>query len=283
MTITEAIQTISQKLIHFSDTAKLDAEILVGKCCVKTRTQLYTHPNITLNTAQQNSLEKDLRRRINGEPIAYILGHKEFWSLKFKVTHDTLIPRPETEHLVEWTLKQLPAEKKIRIADLGTGCGAIGIALAHERPQWTIDATDISQNTLDIAKQNANNHGLKNICFYSGNWCDALPHQHYDAIISNPPYIPCNDRHLEQLNFEPQSALIAGEDGLDAIKIITSQAKNYLKSGGNLILEHGFDQKDKILKQLKQSGYLAPQVHYDYNQRPRFSTSILGKCKFIIP
>ena len=197
-----------------------------------------------------------LNRRINGELMAYILGHKEFWGLDFVVTKDTLIPRPESELLVEMALAALP-KSKLTIADLGTGSGAIALALASERPDWDIVAVDQSAAALAVAKQNAQHLSLNQVCFTQGSWCEALGKVKYDAIISNPPYIADKDPHLSQgdLRSEPRSALASGEDGLDDIRLIVSQVPNYLQIRGLLLLEHGYNQAAYVSHLLQTAGF----------------------------
>lgn len=273
MDIQNAILSTTEQLKKYSDTSHLDAELLVMEVTQQTREHLIAYPETALTSHQQKELEKLTQRRIRGEPIAYILGHKEFWSLDLKVTPDTLIPRPETEHLVEWALNNLPAEKNICVADLGAGSGAIAIALAHERSHWTIDATEKYPEALSIAKHNAQRLQLSNINFYSGSWCKALPHHDYTAILCNPPYVTHGDPHLENLKYEPRHALDGGKEGLDSIKIIIRQAKNYLEHKGYLILEHGYDQAKKIKKLLHENGYQNIQDHRDLAGQPRFATA----------
>ncbi len=274
MTTSEAIKKLTQQLKAHSPSAYLDAQLLVAKCINNTRTHLFAYPQQTLTHDQQAQLKKDMIRREQGEPMAYILGEKEFWSLYLKVTPDTLIPRPESEHLVEWLLTHLPADNTLKLADLGTGSGAIAIALAHERPNWQIDAIDESPKALDVAKHNADHHQLTNIHFYQGHWCNALSHQEYSAIVSNPPYIAADDPAMQSLRFEPQQALIAGIDGLDAILEIITQAKTYLIHGGCLVLEHGFEQQQQVLDLLINSGYKQVTGHTDLAGHARFVTAI---------
>jgi release factor glutamine methyltransferase len=205
--------------------------------------------------------------------MAYILEQKEFWSLELTVSKDTLIPRPETEHLIEWVLDNLPHDD-MTIADLGTGSGAIAIALAHERPTWTIHATDSSLAALAIAIKNSQQHKLSNIEFYNGHWCEALPHQQYAAIISNPPYIAEDDHHLGKLTFEPYTALVAKDNGFADFKIIINQAKNYLRSQGILVLERGYDQASMLTQLLNQAGFQEVNSYCDLAKKIRF---IIGR------
>lgn len=270
ITIEAAIRQVTADLKPFSDTAHLDAEVLIMLVTKKTREQLFAYPEKTLTKTQQQQLKEYVQRRRQGEPIAYITGHKEFWSLDLLVMPDVLIPRPETEDLVQWVLETLPKDKNLKVADLGVGSGAIAVALAHERPNWQIDATEKQAKALAIAKQNAKRHQLNNINFFQGSWCEPLPQHDYALIVSNPPYIDHNYAHLKTLTYEPKSALDGGQAGLEAIIQIIDQAKSYLAAGGYLVLEHGFDQKEKIIELLQQAGYHAIADHTDLAGLPRF-------------
>ena len=209
--------------------------------------------------------------RATGKPMAYILGQQEFWSMNFKVTEHTLIPRADTEILVETVLGHLPSQKQ-DIVELGTGTGAIACALASERPAWHILATDFSEEALKVAEYNIQNLGLHNIQSLQSNWFDNIPPKKFDAIISNPPYVESNSIHLsEGTHFEPQSALISGKDGLDDIRIIIAQAKTFLKPKGILFLEHGFEQAEAVAKIFGQHGYDNVQNIKDYAGCPRVS------------
>lgn len=272
-TINEAINQVTQQLAVISDTPRLDAELLLALILQKPRPWLFMHLEHALTSEQQQQIHHLTQRRANAEPMAYILGHKEFWGLKFKITADVLVPRPETEHIVEWVLANFPEQSSLQIADLGTGSGAIALSLAVERPVWRIDATDQSLAVLAIAKQNAAHHQLENVNFFIGDWCKALPQKNYAVLISNPPYIAENDPHLKQLTHEPTIALCAGEDGLTAIREIIAQAPEYLAKPGYLILEHGYDQAPAVIKLLKQQGFTDVQSHYDLAHHPRFVTA----------
>lgn len=252
---------------------QLEAELLLARAMQVSRSYLYAYPEKTISSQQLELLQQMLKRRRDGEPMAYILEEKEFWSLNLRVTPDTLIPRPETELLVELVLQIVPKEIKQKVADLGTGSGAIALALGKERPQWQITATDQSAAALEIAQQNAQRLAIKNIDFYQGAWCSALPKKNYHALVSNPPYIPQADPHLSQgdLRFEPQSALVSGKDGLDAIRIITAQALQYLMPGGYLFLEHGFDQAAAVRQLLLQAGYQQIRSFRDLSGQERVS------------
>ena len=250
------------------------------------RSFLYAHPEYILDAETQNRLQKLVNRRLDGEPMAYILGEKEFWSLNLLVNGDTMIPRPETELLVELILEKFtePSSRhpcqgdiSISIADLGTGCGAIAIALASSRPHWQITATDQSAAALQVAVSNAQRLHLSNVTFYQGSWCAALPKKHFTAIVSNPPYIRANDPHLRQgdLRFEPQAALIGGSDGLAAFREIITQAPDYLIDGAWLLLEHGYDQGHSVRDLMQAAGFQAVETRQDLAGIDRVTLGIL--------
>ncbi len=209
--------------------------------------------------------EELVARRIAGEPVAYLVGCREFWSLPITVTRDTLIPRPDTETLVARALDVLPVESPLQIADMGTGSGAIAIAIAHERPACHLVATDNSAAALDVAASNALRLQLKNITFVTGDWCEALADRQFDLIISNPPYIPRADAHLDSgdVRFEPRAALAAGIDGLDDLTRIAACARRHLKRNGWLLLEHGYDQGEAVRALLAKFGYHDISCHPD--------------------
>ncbi|NTS75991.1 peptide chain release factor N(5)-glutamine methyltransferase [Catenovulum sp. SM1970] len=244
-----------------SDTAKLDAELLLLDCIAQdNRSYLFTWPDKRLTDAQLTQFQGFVKRRVSGEPIAYILGYREFWSLKLAVSSDTLIPRPDTETLVDKALEliaQTPFEKKT-LLDLGTGTGAIALALKSELPNWQIFATDFNQGAVALAKSNSRALEL-GIDVRHGSWFEPFqPSQSsFDLIVSNPPYIELNDPHLNQgdVKFEPDSALSSGVDGLDDIRLIIEQAKLYLAPGGYLLLEHGYDQAVSVQTIFAQFGY----------------------------
>jgi len=256
-------QLLKTKTLQDSPSARLDAELLLIAVLNQPRSFLYSHPEYELTPEQEKKFDLLHKRRTNGEPIAYILGKKEFWSLELKINEHVLIPRPETEILVEVALSKSISESAT-VADMGTGSGAIALALASERPKWNIIATDISEDALELARYNANQLQLKNIEFYYGDWCAALPNKKLDMIISNPPYIAQNDPHLRQgdLRFEPKIALEA-QDGLSELRKIIATAKERLKKGGFLILEHGYDQSKNIQNLLHQNAYQKITLHKD--------------------
>ena len=262
-TVHEAIESVAQRLKLHSASPRLDAELLVGWVIDRSRAELFAYPEVALTEQQEAQLGRYVQRRFDGEPMAYLLGQQEFWSLNLNVDSTVLIPRPETELLVEWALNHFPKNERIRLADLGTGSGAIAVALAHERLNWHIDATDQSEEALRIAQQNAALYAGKNIQFYAGSWCQALPCKDYHGIVSNPPYIAENDAHLQRLKYEPLGALSAGESGLDAIEVIIAQAKRYLLPGGWLVLEHGYDQKECVIALMEKENYREIKDHSD--------------------
>ncbi|MCG8428614.1 MAG: peptide chain release factor N(5)-glutamine methyltransferase [Chromatiales bacterium] len=256
------------------DNARLESEILLTHVLQVSRTHLIAWPEKQLSDKQVIQIRQLVARRRQGEPIAYLTGTREFWSLALAVTPDTLIPRADTECLVERALALIPEQSKAKIADLGTGSGAIALAIAHERRGCQITATDHSAASLAVARSNAEQLQLTNLQFLQGNWCQALPPQAtYDLIASNPPYIAENDPHLQQgdLPFEPIGALISGPDGLDDIRLIASEAKTHLNPGGGLLLEHGAEQGPTVREILQQQGYQHIQTLQDWEQRDRLT------------
>jgi release factor glutamine methyltransferase len=239
-----------------TDTARLDAEVLLAHVLDKPRSHLFAWPDNIPGDAQQQQFEQLLARRLAGEPVAHLTGEREFWSLPLKVTRDTLIPRPETETLVAQALAVIPAGNPLAIADLGTGSGAVALAIASERPDCRIVATDTSADALAVARSNAQRLGIGNIEFQQGDWCTALQ-ETFDLIVSNPPYIAALDPHLVtgDVRFEPRGALAAGEAGMDALATIAHCALAHLKDGGWLMMEHGYDQSDAARQLLESAGY----------------------------
>jgi len=265
------IQTLLKTAISLG-LSRLDAEVLLAHVLGVTRVYLYSWPEKKLFEEDSRQFNSLVERRLSGEPIAYLTGRKEFWSLALEVAPSVLIPRPETELLVELALKLLPLpqdKKTLNILELGCGSGAIALALASERPHWQIIATDISPAALAIAKKNAENSSLYNIEFYLGDWFQALSHLSsltlFDAIISNPPYIADNDPHLlnPELSFEPILALKAGNNGLQDLENIIDHAQDYLLSKAWLLLEHGYDQAEPVAAFFKAKNYLNIQHYKD--------------------
>ena len=250
-TLVQALkQAISQ--LHMHDQAGLDAEVLLAHVLNKPRVYLHTWPETELSQDQELQFLSMIRQRAAGQPVAYLTGQREFWSLNFTVTPDSLIPRPETELLVERTLALLPENETLRIADLGTGSGAIAIALAHERRHWRLYAIDRSLQCVKLAQRNSRRLDVNNLCFINADWSKALANKCFDAIVANPPYIADSDPHLRQgdVRFEPASALTSGPQGLDDLRRLTKDAPRVLKAGGWIVLEHGMDQANNIRKLL---------------------------------
>ena len=253
--------------------ARLDAEILLSHVLNKNRAYLFAHPEVLLTGEQQQKFKELVAQRSQGEPIAYLLGTREFWSLPLKVTKDTLIPRHETELLVELALELIPNIPAARILDLGTGSGAIALAIAKERPDWKISASDKSEAALKIAVDNAQQLGLTNIQFYQSDWFDNLPLMQYHAIISNPPYIAASDPHLQEgdVVFEPLSALVSSNEGFADLQCIIQEGYNRLLPNGLILLEHGYDQKVAIRTILRELGYWQVSSWQDIQGNDRVS------------
>jgi len=271
--IKKALSNAITRLKPSSDTAQTDAEILLAHTLNKSRSFLYSHPETTLNPTEYTSFEASVEQRVKGQPIAYLIGYREFWSLKLHITKDTLIPRPETELLVTLALDLLKNEKSINILDLGTGSGAIALSIAKERPNWQVYAADVSQSALDVAKHNLSTLALSNVQLCQSDWFSSLPRQQFHAIVSNPPYIANHDPHLIQgdLRFEPSLALVSGKEGLDAIHHLIKTSYNQLLPGGLLLLEHGFEQKNAIKTLLSEYGYKQLQCWQDMQGHDRVS------------
>jgi release factor glutamine methyltransferase len=238
--------------------ARIDAELLLAHALGAPRAKLYAWPELEPDAAARKRFERDVEARSNGEPIAYLTGHRAFWTLDLAVSSAVLIPRPETERLVELALERIAPDRDARIADLGTGSGAIALAIASERPRVRVLATDASPAALAVARANAERLALRNVAFAQGDWCDALGGERFDAIVSNPPYIAEGDPHLDagDLPREPRSALASGVDGLDAIRRITGCAPSHLESGGWLLLEHGWDQASRVRALLEDADFV---------------------------
>jgi len=278
MTLAQAGLWGSRELAFNSDTAHLDAAVLLSEVLQCSRAYLIAESGSFLKPEQELLYRQHITRRKQGEPLAYIVGHKEFWSLDLQVTPDTLIPRSETELLVELLLQLFPAKnQRQRVADLGTGSGAVALALAQERPSWEIFATDQSIAALRVATQNAANLGINNIQFCQGVWCQALPVLLFDALLSNPPYLTEQEWRVRppELSFEPRSALVSGLDGLRDLQIIIASAKQYLSPEGYLLLEHGATQAGQVQAILMQAGYVEIVSYHDLAGMDRVT---VGRC-----
>jgi release factor glutamine methyltransferase len=246
-----------------------DAALLVAHALGRTRTWLYAHGDDAVDDAARQACERLLARREAGEPVAYLTGRRGFWRFDLRVTPDTLVPRPETELLVELALERLPENRALRIADLGTGSGAIALALAHERTAARVVAVDASAAALDVASGNARALGIGTIEFREGDWFAPLAGERFDLVASNPPYIALGDPHLDALRHEPALALSSGADGLDAIRAIARDAPAHLHDGGWLLLEHGLEQGAAVRALLAAAGFESVSTAQDLEGRDR--------------
>ncbi|WP_296807290.1 peptide chain release factor N(5)-glutamine methyltransferase [Thiocapsa sp.] len=266
LSVDTVLQEATSALATIPDgTPRLEAELLLTEATGWSRTRLFAWPDHPVAPDAYARFHALLGRRLAGEPIAYIRGRQEFWSLELHVTPATLIPRPETELLVETALESLLPDAPLRVADLGTGSGAIAAALATERPAWHLFATDRSPDALEIARENLVRLTLGNLSLLRANWSDAFAPASLDAIVSNPPYVAAGDPHLTRgdLRYEPREALTPGGDGLEAYRAIAADARRCLSPGGWLLLEHGYDQGTDIRRILAEFGLSAPSTRTD--------------------
>lgn len=255
--------------------ARREAELLLQHAMRVDRAWLFAHADDGVPAALAGQFRCYVSRRAEGEPIAYITGRREFFGLDLVVTPDVLIPRPETELLVELALEKIPHDADARIADLGTGSGAIALAIAHERPRARVLAADASAAALVVAQSNARRLGLANVEFVDSDWLAALAGREFDLIASNPPYIALGDAHLDRgdLRFEPALALSSGSDGLDAIRTIARDARRHLARGGWLLFEHGYDQGAAVREILIAFGYADAATALDLEDRDRVTAA----------
>ena len=282
MTLAELVSDARTQLVAGlalePNVAALEASVLLSHVLNQSRTYLLAHPHVEVDDASMTSFAALLRRRLQGEPIAYILGRREFYSLEFKVTPAVLIPRPETELLVELALSRIPVARAFRVLDLGTGSGAIALSIAKLRPLAQVTAVDCAPAALAVAQHNALQLGCKNIAIFQSDWFAALDAlAPFDLILSNPPYIGATDPHLNQgdVQWEPRLALASGVDGLDAIRYIALQAGHYLRPDGCLLFEHGYDQGEVSKKILQSCGWREILSHKDLEGRARVASGIL--------
>ena len=265
-TLAQWFHWASAQLVKHSDSAQLDAELMLRDVLQKDRSYLRTWPEKQLSNTQHQQLQSLLDRRLQGEPMAYILGHQDFWTLSLRVSPAVLIPRPETELIIETALELLSPQQALQLADLGTGSGAIALALASEFSNSHVIAGDFSAAALQIAEQNRQQLQLHNCETRLGSWFDIFsPTEQFDLIVSNPPYIAEGDPDLQAnvQRYEPQSALTANNNGLADLQHLIAHAPTFLKPGGWLILEHGWQQAEALRQQLQQQGFLHSQSHRD--------------------
>jgi release factor glutamine methyltransferase len=279
--IESALKEGAAGLQRLSESPRLEAEILLAKTLDKTRSHLRAWPDRLLSEEQTEAFRTLVRTRQQGIPLAYLIGTREFWSRDFIVTPDVLIPRPETELLIELSLQRIPADRPVSIIDLGTGSGIIGVTLAAERPLADVVAVDFSLSALRIAQLNAEKHGLHNIRFYRSDWFADVPDIQFHLIVSNPPYIAENDPHLEQgdLRFEPKSSLCAPDQGLADIRRIADTARTRLVPGGHLLIEHGYDQRQATQSVFEEHGYEEVETCHDLSGQPRVTYGRYGSSR----
>ena len=267
LTIKQALARAAELKV-VSDSWQLDTELLLAQALATTRTVLHTWPERVIEAEPLLRFESMLERRANGEPIAYILGRRDFWDFQLIVNSHVLIPRPETELLVECALELVANHAVVpeQIADLGTGSGAIAIALSRELPQCKVSAIDLSVDALAVAQQNVLRLQLSNIIFHEGSWCEGLSANSFDLILANPPYVAEGDAHLQQgdLRFEPTSALVAPDSGLGDIKSIVTGSRAALKQGAWLLLEHGYQQGAAVAEIFRSNGFSSIECRQDY-------------------
>jgi release factor glutamine methyltransferase len=275
-TITDALRSAIAEFTPMHASARLDAELLLAHALGQSRGYLHAWSERLLTDQQVQIFATLVARRVSGVPIAHILGRREFWSLDLEVTPATLIPRPETELLVELALTRIPMDAARDIVDLGTGSGAIALAVALERPRSRVTAIDVSASALAVAQDNAQRLAIGNVVFQQGTWYAGLGQQRFDVILSNPPYIRADDPHLQQgdVRFDPLGALVSGADGLDDLRVIVAGAPDHLRPGGWLLVEHGYDQDEAVRRLFADVGLIEIQSVNDLAGHPRVT---LGK------
>ena len=268
MTIAEALQ-YSRAILAGSDSPEIDGQVLLCHVLSCATSYLHTWSDKELTAKQQDQFEQLIKQRQQGRPVAHLTGQRGFWSLDLKVSEDTLIPRPDTELLVNLALTKI--EANMIVADLGTGSGAIALSLAVENPLIPILAMDYSLPALMVAKQNAQDHLLTNVSFWQGHWLDSIADSCLNMVVSNPPYIEDNDPHLKQgdVRFEPRTALASGVDGLDDIRQIVKQSQRCLKPKGWLMIEHGYQQAEQVITLFQKAGFTSISVQQDYGANDR--------------
>ena len=276
MRLDAAIADAADRLRDVSESPRLDAEILLCRTINMPRAYLFAHPEDTLDDLTIDRFEDVLGRRESGVPMAYIMGVKEFWSHELAVSPATLVPRPETEILVNLALCEIPRDAAWQVLDLGTGSGAIAIAIACERRLCEVTAVDISDEALTVARENARLLAPGNVTCLEGNWTEPVRDRVFDLIVSNPPYVRADDEALANLQFEPQSALVAGSDGLESIRVLAADCVEILAEGGALMIEHGADQTGDVANLLAEHGWSEITCHNDLAGLPRGTVARRG-------
>ena len=273
MRLDAAIADATERLSRVSESPRLDAEILLCRSIDMPRSYLFAHPEDELDELAAARFGAIVERRMSGEPMAYITGTKEFWSHELLVSPATLVPRPETELLVDLALREIPRKAQWQVLDLGTGSGAIAIAIAGERKMCEVTAVDISDAALAVARENVRALALGNVALKAGNWTEPVREQRFDVIVSNPPYVRSDDAALLALRHEPQAALAAGEDGLDAIRVLAGDCLSILRESGLLLIEHGAEQQAAVADLLAQHGWTDICCHNDLAGLPRVTAA----------
>jgi release factor glutamine methyltransferase len=276
MRLDAAIADATERLAAISESPRLDAEILLSRTIDMPRSYLFAHPEDELDDVTRARFEEVLGRREAGVPMAYITGIREFWSHEFVVSPATLVPRPETEILVNLALCEIPRDADWRILDLGTGSGVIAVSIACERPLCSVTAVDNSDAALAVAQENARTLAPGNVECVLGDWTGPVRQRTFDLIVSNPPYVQADDAALASLGHEPQAALVAGEDGLDALRVLAADCGRLLVPGGLLLLEHGADQAAAVGNLLEARGWTAIACHDDLAGLPRVTAARRG-------
>ncbi len=273
MRLDAAIAGATKRLLQSSDSARLDAEILLCQAIDMPRSYLFAHPEDELDPLTLQRFESLLARRLDGEPMAYIAGMREFWSQELLVSPATLVPRPETELVVDLALREIPREAVWQILDLGTGSGAIAVAIAAERALCEVTATDFSAEALAIAAENVRQANLSNVTCIEGDWTKPVAKRRFEVIVSNPPYVNDDDPALLALRHEPRSALVSGRDGLDDLRILASDCMAILAADGCVILEHGAEQQQAVAALLEAAGWVDIACHNDLAGKPRVTVA----------
>jgi len=273
VSIEKALSTAADKLREVSDSARLEAELLLARAIDMPRSFLFAHAKDELDVDALQRLDETVARRLAGEPMAYITGIKEFWSMELAVSPATLVPRPETELLVDVALRDIPRKAEWDILDLGTGSGAIALAIAKERALCRVTAIDISDDALAVGRENANRNTIANVEFLHGDWTGPVAGRRFRVIVSNPPYVRADDEALDALRAEPLSALAAGDLGLDAIEVLARDCPAIIEDDGVLVLEHGAEQKEAVAELLLSSGWGSIRCYNDFSGLPRVTSA----------
>jgi release factor glutamine methyltransferase len=273
-TVADILRLAAGTLADSSESPELDAEVLLSTVMGVARSALIVRADEPVGVELRRAYQGLIDRRMDGVPVAYLTGRREFWSLPLKVTPAVLVPRHETELLVEMALKVIPKAEARSVLDLGTGSGAIALAIASERPLARVTGADVSPAALGVARDNARALTLPNLAWRLGSWFDAVPGERFDAIVANPPYIAAGDPALAALEAEPELALVSGPAGLDALAAIIEGAAPHLESGGWLVLEHGSTQHGDVASMLERSGFRGVETHEDFSGRPRVTLGI---------